>query len=389
MMQRSLLIVTALVFSGGFLWSQSNRGDRLVYIHSDPMYAQILVDGTAVHAVTPAVISLEGRGPHSVTLRKSGYRPYSLEIDADGRWPRPVRVSLARTAAVTRFEGAETLRLGDMEVEAERFALETPEGDYRLSAGGTALSLERVYPREGLRRAAGIAVPALALVAILGGLDDAAEPAGPLYVGPGTMAAAGLTAVSAGVYAGLTVEKARYLERTPILLAETQTPGAAAALHARAEQAFRLGSFEEARDLYEELLKTHPESGLVPESIRLIGEIYRILQRPHTARTFLARIPERYPDPAEVNSALLSLSEIEVDLGNADAAAQYLHEIHPNLGGVTPRQIRAQQSAIMEAAGGSNPGMEDRTEDHNEARDEARREERNEERSNENGGRSS
>jgi tetratricopeptide (TPR) repeat protein len=262
-------------------------------------------------------------------------------------------VQLTRTATVARFEGTETLRVGTLEVAADGFAVETPVGDYRLTGSGDALALERVYPREGLRRAAGIFAPAFAVVAILSGLDDLSQPAGPLYVGPATMAAAGLAAISAGAYAGLSIEKARYLEPVPVLVDEANTPGAAAALYERAEQAFRLGSFEEARDLFGELLGNHPESGLVPASIRRIGEIYRILQRPETARTFLAQIPERYPDPAETNGALLSLSEIEVSLGNIDAATQYVRAIRLSLGGVTPRQLRIQRNAIMQAAGAS------------------------------------
>ncbi len=357
-MQRSLLILTVLALSASLLWGQSDRGERLVYIHSDPMYAQIFLDGAAVGLLTPAIVPVAGTETHTVTLRKAGYRPYSLEIDADGPWPRPARVQLTRTAAVARFEGAETLRIGTLEVEADRFAVEAPVGDYRLSASADALVLERVYPREGLRRAVGIAAPAFALVAILAGLDDAFDPVGPLYVGPGTMAAAGLAVVSASAYAGLTIEKTRYPGQVPVLVNEAETPGAAAALYERAEQAFRLGSFEEARDLYGGLLDAHPESGLIPASIRRIGEIYRILQSPETARTFLAQIPERYPDPAEINGALLSLSEIEVDYGDPDAATRYVRAIRPSLGGVTSRQLRIQRNAIMEAAGGADPGAD-------------------------------
>lgn len=352
-MQRSLLTLTVLALFGGLLWGQSNPDERLVYVHSDPMYAQVFIDGAPIEALTPAIVSVAGTDTHTITLRRAGYRPYSLEIDADGPWPRPVSVQLTRTATVARFEGTETLRVGTLEAAADGFAVETPVGDYRLTGSGDALALERVYPREGLRRAAGIVAPAFAVVAILSGLDDLSQPAGPLYVGPATMAAAGLAVVSAGAYAGLSIEKARYLEPVPVLVDEAQTPGAAAAQYERAEQAFRLGSFEEARDLFGDFLTTHPESGLVPASIRRIGEIYRILQRPETARTFLAQIPERYPDPAEINGALLSLSEIEVALGNIDAATQYVRAIRLSLGGVTPRQLRIQRNAIMEAAGAS------------------------------------
>jgi tetratricopeptide (TPR) repeat protein len=120
-------------------------------------------------------------------------------------------------------------------------------------------------------------------------------------------------------------------------------------LFGRAEQAFRLGAFEEALEGFEGLVERYPESGRVPEALRNIGEIYRILRSPQTALVFLREIPQRYPAPSQLNPALLSVSEVALETGDRGQAFTALEQIRLSLGGVTEKQFLLQRVAVKEA----------------------------------------
>lgn len=330
--------------------AQDKPASPLLYLHSDPMFAQVFVNGELQTSVTPLSVALDpGAEQYEIVLRKAGYRPLVSTLSAEGEWPQGIRVELEREELVAHFEGVNAISLGSVRRSAPGVGVISPLGSYELSRGDGALKISRVYPHEPLRRAAGWSIPAFLAIAGISLIDDVIEPRGSLYTSPATLAAAGFAAVSGGVFIGLSVDKLRYETREPRFVDAGTRPSAADELFDQANQAFRFGAFEEALSDFERLIDEYPESGRVPAALRSIGEIYRLFRSPRTALAFFEEIPRRYPDPSQFNPALLSISEVALETGELARAHEALRRMELTLGGVTEKQFLLQRVAVREA----------------------------------------
>jgi tetratricopeptide (TPR) repeat protein len=346
----ALLIALLLTVMSSAATAQDSPSGPVLYVHSDPMFAQVFVNGELQPSLTPLGIPLDpAAGKYEIVLRKAGFRPLVTSVPAEGEWPQGIRVDLEREEFLAHFDGVNAISLGTARRNAADTAIISPLGTYELSRSENALTVSRVYPHEPLRRAAGWTAPAFLAIAAISLIDDLIEPRGSLYTSPATLAAAGFSFVSGGVFIGLSVDKVRYETKEPRFVNAKTGPSAAEALFEQASQAFRLGAFEEALNGFQRVVDEFPESGRVPAALRNIGEIYRIYRSFRTAIAFLEEIPRRYPDPSQFNPALLSISEVALETGDLARAHEALARMQLTLGGVTKKQFLLQRVAVREA----------------------------------------
>lgn len=362
MTKRSLLAVLVILIIVSPISGQ-NTSLRRIYLHSDPMFAQIILDGSVLPRLTPAVIEVSANQEHEIRVQKAGFEEQILQVDApeddDGPASLGVRLVLNPEEVVAGFSGVEGLRTAEGERDSETFRLETPEGEYRISREESLLEISRVYPRESLRRALGLAFPLVLTTAALSLVQDGQSAVYPVGLTPTSLLLNG-AALAVGVGAvALNVEKYRYEQTQLRYIPRRNAPGAAAELFRQGESALRFGGLDEALRAYQQLLDEYPESGYVPATMRKIGEIYRIYRRPETARRFFDTVLRRYPDPDEINLSLLALAELDTLSGAYQAALGHLDAVHPPLGGVTEKQVTLQRLAVLESRLAEGAGHEE------------------------------
>lgn len=90
---------------------------------------------------------------------------------------------------------------------------------------------------------------------------------------------------------------------------------------ARAKE--RLGSEDEAIELYNSLMTKHPESILVRKSLLQLGLIYYNKNENETSLTYYKKVVDNYPNTEESKAALVGIKNNYIDMNNVDAYFDY------------------------------------------------------------------
>lgn len=90
---------------------------------------------------------------------------------------------------------------------------------------------------------------------------------------------------------------------------------------------FRLNNFEQARIEFENLLKNHPDSALLPEVLYRIGAAFFLEGKLHDAELVLTRAQQDHQDSPFAGEATFMLAQVHEERGELKAALKLLQDL--------------------------------------------------------------
>lgn len=344
---RRSIVLAILTLTAGVAVSQS-RSVRTVFVHSDPMFAAILVDGQPVSELTPARLDLpDGTATIAIEVVLEGYRPHGMSVAADGDHAA-FDIQLVPERSTIYIDAAGLLETPGAVVSGNDGALQITDGLYSVTQRDGTVAVERSYPRDGVRRLLGWAIPVFSFFTAAAAWEDLNDTRGNLTFSAGTLAGATFTLAAAAGYVGITIDRARTHDPSVALIDRDTTSRAADELALLADRDFRVGAFDDARQRYEELVSTHPRSGHVPAALVRLADIHRLARRTETAEALYRAVVNNYPAPDSYNAALLSLSEMALSAGRTDAALDLIDRSVVGIGGIAEDQLLQQRAAVLQ-----------------------------------------
>ena len=302
-----------------------------LFVNSAPIRAEVTINGTA-YGATPLLLRDLAPGTYEVTALKPGHRPRTARVELADQEVSAVELRPEPDSFVGAFSADETVAGGD-EFSRQEAVLELPSGTYRLTAEGSTLRLDPVYPLEGALTAARLVTIAGGLVSAIATVEDVLVRSDRSYFtsylpSPATIASWTLTAAAGGFWIALEAERADY--QTQVRVRQFQgdlTAAEAEASFLEAETALEAGNLARALTGYTRVVARGGDSEYVPDSLYKSAQIYSVSGDLGLAAELLELLVAEYPAPAVYDRGLRLLADLRVSLGDDAAALDRLEEM--------------------------------------------------------------
>ncbi len=302
-----------------------------LFVTSAPIRAEVMINGTA-YGPTPLLVRDIAAGPYEVTVIKPGYRPASEQVEIVGQGVHAVRLRPQPDLFVGSFSAEQTI-IGSRVYSRQESVFELPSGTYEITADENSLRLSPVYPREGTLRAARLTTVAAGLAAIFATAEDLLIRDGRSFFtsylpSPATFAVLTVTAGAAGFWIGLAADRRAYEER----MAVNRFTGALT--HAEAERgylesdaALEAGSLSRALGGYSRVVAEGGDSEYVPSALYKSAQIYSVSGDLELAARLLEILVAEFPDVDVYDRALKLLGDLYTSLSRYGEAIDRLEHM--------------------------------------------------------------
>lgn len=282
---------------------------QVLFVDTQPMGAQIRIDGVLRLETTPARITDLKPGTHSVTVGRVGYTTVTQNVDLDSP-TTVVEVDLPGRTVVVAFPQAERLSTPEVNFGAPGRQFRYPEGTYRLEGGASGPVIKPVFPDEGLLAVAGWGLALVATTALASSAVDVWHMNHGWVDHPSvvTVALWASTLVELPWYFTLETRKARFLRDTaPTVDVLPEVPTFTPRTFAEAEEALATGDLAQAEALFTQVVTQDAESRLVPGAWFWLARIHEATGRRDLARGEY-RVVQSLPQAAYYDRALRALA---------------------------------------------------------------------------------
>ena len=271
--QKHLIILCFLllfvIFSVG---AESNGDDSVLFINSDPINANIFVDGQAVLQKTPALLTGLTPGLHTVGIRKDEFEAYDSTIDVKAGSVNIKTVSLYNGNFIVNLPREESIVLvkGDDEISLPEY-FKLAGGDFNLEKSGGVLRITPLYPKSELSTVIDTLFTGAILanlIATFVELDEAQELN--LPHSPGLSITESLTAILGVTKLALYLDRKNFLEDLRIYKTDPkQNAVEAEKIFDNAQKAMSSGLLESALAGFSTIVSDYPRlSGISGSSLQ-------------------------------------------------------------------------------------------------------------------------
>ncbi|MDC7225375.1 MAG: PEGA domain-containing protein [Spirochaetales bacterium] len=289
----------------------------LLFINSDPLNAEILIDGVPLLQKTPALITDIETGSRIISVRKDGFDPADIKVDIEAGTSSAVSQKLFNGNFIASFPGSNEIILENLGQTLLPESFRMPAGNYSIDKEDDTIVITPLYPKEKLLSAAGI-VFTTALIADIIAVGVEMKNEGELLFPHSEMliAAETFTALTGLTGIGLILDRSRFRKEFRIY----KTDAAASIEEAdrifeNAQKALTAGKLENALTGFSNIIGNFPDYSGFPESLYKIARIHIISGDTNLAVFELKIIIDNYPDPAVYDRACQTLALLYFNSG--------------------------------------------------------------------------
>jgi len=312
MIKRFCILILTLTTAG--LFAQEIPTKAFLFITSDPIGAEIILNGEPLLETTPALVELKQGQEVSLELVKESYKSASSQFLLEGTtWVE--ELTLQAQFITTEFPG-------NTPEEGKRY-YQIPEGDYEIDRGNAEFFLKPVYAKEStISILSLLTVPALGGTTALWFSQNNFEPS-PTTIGISTLA---VTLFLTNLYYHLDrkgheddfYEAVREVEPQVDISRE---------LFTQADRYLQQGRFLDAEREYLRLLREIPDSPLYPLAYYKLARLHQIMGKRELSRRELNLLLKHYPHPDTYDRTLKSLADLALAEENTEEALGYFDQM--------------------------------------------------------------
>ena len=357
-----LLLIATAVYA-----QQSTTPPAVLFLNTNPLHADVLLDGRALAEPTPMLLRELAAGTHELELRKTGYTTERREIELAAGEMRILDVALSSLTFAPELPEEESIHIGGNEEKAGEMLFQLPEGSYSFTRDEEGLRIEPVFPQDGWIRGLNLAIPlSVAFSAVLT-LHDIFYPkraavsfGGDVSLSPVTLSAYGLTLTLCSFDLALGVKR-RKAERafSYSAIPRQQALHYARELYERAENLLGLGQLEEALRIYTRVLKGYKDSPLYPYALFKSARIHYLTGEDSLAAIEFNLVAEHYPLPDLYDKAKRGLADILLRRGEFPQSIAQLQSMVYADTLYTEEGIELLQAEVLEVWFGEDPSVLD------------------------------
>ncbi len=287
-----------------------------LFIESTPYGASVTLNGVPLPGTTPILVNELEEGVHRLEFSRDGYQDHATDFVTDRSRLFEVDVTLSpRLIGVVTPAGHSAVHPGIVGATATPMLL--PPGDYRMRQAEASLRIEPIYPRQSLLDGLRLAVPLFMLVAASLALSESLNPRDTrLPVSIETLTA---TSVAVGLLATDIALHAQRREFRRQAIDGPSRPEDSPPLHlpATVESLFEFAVTAEANGelalaaaVHRHLIRKHPDSRRVPQSMYRAARIELTQGAYPQAEELLLKLVTHYPTPGTYDLALRNLADL-------------------------------------------------------------------------------
>ena len=289
-----------------------------LFVSTNPINADVLLDGEPLEEKTPLLLRDVLSGQHSLEIRKPGYRTERRGIEITSGEIEIVDIELASLYFSPGLPEEEGLTIHGTAEEGGGTLYRLPQGSYSFTRDGEGLRVDPVFPQDGWIRGLNLAAPmSLAFSAVLT-LHDAFYPKRAsvritenFSLSPATISAYGLTLTLISFDIALYSKRSRAKKAfTYSAIPQEQALHSGKEHYERAENLLALGQLEEALSFYTRVLEGYRDSPLYPYALFKTARIHFLTGEDSLATIEFNLIANHYPQPDLYDKAQRSLADM-------------------------------------------------------------------------------
>ena len=311
-------LLTLLCFFALQATSIEAQGLSYLFLSTNPINADVLLNGEPLDEKTPLLLRDLAAGKHSLEIRKPGYTTVRREIELTSGDIETVEIELASLYFSPLLPEEEGLTIYGTEEEGGETLYQLPQGSYSFKRDEEGLHIDPVFPQDGWIRGLNLAAPLSLAFSVVLTLHDVFYPKRAsvritehFSLSPATLSAYGLTLTLISFDIALYSRRSRAKKTfTYSAIPREQALHYGKEYYERAENLLALGQLEEALSFYTRVLEGYPDSPLYPHALFKIARIHFLTGEDSLAAIEFDLIADHYPLPDLYDKAQRGLADI-------------------------------------------------------------------------------
>lgn len=323
-----------------------------LFIASTPYGASVILNGVVLPGTTPLLVNELEEGFHRLEFSRDGYQDRAIDVLADGSRLLDVDVILSpRLIAVVTPAGHSAVHPGIVGTTATPMLL--PPGEYRMRQAEASLRIEPIYPRQSLIDGLQFAVPFFMLVAASLALSESLNPRDtrlPVSIETltATSVAVGLLATDIALHAHRRAFRRQAIDgqSRPEDTFPRNLPATVESLFEFAVTAEADGDLALAAAVHQRVVREHPDSRRVPQSLYRAARIELARGAYRQAESLFLELVSHYPTPDTYDLALRNLADLYEITGRYQEAIEQIDRmvfVDP----AVPQELMIQRRAVL------------------------------------------
>lgn len=302
-----LLLTTFCVFA------EDENNFANVFIHTNPINANILIDDTPILQKSPAFMQKISVGKHKIGIRKKGFEPIDVEVNIEDPKTFVIEVSLANGFSRLYFPDAKKIVFGKGEQEAkDNSSISVPNGNYSIKNESEAVSINPIYDKELFFYLNTGLFFLSAGATIISGIIEY-NTSGELFFPHSTSLTVfeSLALISGLTDLALLIDRKNFLDEKKLdSIALSTDNNKAEKIYSDANKCFYERDLERAISGFTKIISNYPDFEKFPEALYTIARIHLIMGESNLAASELRIILSNYPDARVYDKTCQKLSII-------------------------------------------------------------------------------
>lgn len=321
-MKKFSLLLLLFFYAAAVLMSQN------VFIETYPINATVYFDGKLLEDQTPLKLTNVEPGIHTVKIVKKDYKLIEAEISVSADQPTIFLKKLTHDFIIHRFPGEDKIIFNKTIVENQDQLFRLDEGKFLIKRKEGLINIIPQYEHQWAINGLAVGLPLFALGSAGLIIDDYFSNEGEFRLSAVSIISLGGTAASAGILAGLLINKAKFIKSIPFTIEEAPSNDEVAfEYYSIAEGFLSNGAFQEAQLWYLKVIENHPESRYYPESLYKIAKIHYLSGNDKLAFSELKLLERKYPSSALYDRICKTAADVLYRMGDYKTAMEYLEKM--------------------------------------------------------------
>ncbi|MDC7125062.1 MAG: PEGA domain-containing protein [Spirochaetales bacterium] len=328
--KKTLVIVCLTLFiTVTYATAQDTNNTANFFIESNPLHANIIIDGKPVIETTPALIKNLSAGTHKIGLRKEGFSPINFEVELKEAETSSVKVELSYGKIVLSISEAEKTIFPSLKNKELSSTILLPEGQYKFTLDDESVKITPTYPKEALLGgvtsllAVSLFTTSLCTLIEIGNKGELLLPhSNFLVISESATVILGMTELA------LIIDKNHTMKNLEVYDTNfSENNREAAALLTEAQEKLAAGRLEESLSKYSEIISNYPDFNSIPEALYRTAKIHLITHNTNLAKSELSIIINNYPTPEVYDKACQTLAVLYFDLGDITKSKEIVEKM--------------------------------------------------------------
>lgn len=319
-----LLLFTALTAT-----ADDTNATSVLFINSNPINAEILIDGEPLLQKTPALLTGAAEGRHSITLRKTGYEAVNIELELKAGKTVISETELFNGNFIVSFHDKDSISLITNETKSIPGSFRIPSGDYSIIEESGDILISPIYPKDKLLTFTTTLFTASLLANLITTFIELDET-GELFIphSDKLVITETLTAITGLTELALLIDRHKFRQEFKSYKADlSQTNTEAENIFDNAQQAMTKGKLENALSGFSSIVSSYRDYIDFPEALYKIARLHIILGDTNLAISELNIIINNFPTPGIYDKACQTLALMYFNAGETENSRQTVEKM--------------------------------------------------------------